>query len=98
MQYTFPLLQNRFHSPTLKEKNPRFRGEYVLLMHYTGSSPAGEHRDRGRVERCRTSQTYHPTHFRAPLRHEGRDPETMRACRMTRVKTCMARTAGSWPT
>lgn len=50
MQYTFLLLQNRFHSPTLREKNPRFRGEYVLLMHYTGSSPAGEHRDRGRVE------------------------------------------------
>lgn len=50
MQYTFPILLNRFHSPALREKNPRFRGEYVLLMHYTGSSPAGEHRDRGRVE------------------------------------------------
>lgn len=50
MQYTFPILQTRFYSPALIQKNPRFRGEYVLLMHYTGSSPAGEHRDRGRVE------------------------------------------------
>ena len=66
MQYTFPLLQNRFHSPTLREKNPRFRGEYVLLMHYlmhyTGSSPAGEHRDRGRVEHLQdlTNVSPHP--------------------------------------
>ena len=47
---------------------------------------------------ARTFRRGHPTHFRAPLRHEGRDPETMGACRMTRVKTCMARTARSWPT
>ena len=47
---------------------------------------------------ARTFRRCHPTHFRAPLRHEGRDPETMGACRMTRVKTCMARTARSWPT
>ena len=54
MQYTFSILQTGFHSPVFKLKIPRFRGEYVLprlfLMHYTGSSPAGEHRDRGRVE------------------------------------------------
>ena len=42
--------------------------------------------------------TIHPTHFRAPLRHKGRDPETMGACRMTRVKTCTVRKARTWPT
>ena len=62
MQYTFPILQTRFYSPALIQKNPRFRGEYVLLMHYTGSSPAGEHRDRGRVERSQdlTHVSPHP--------------------------------------
>ena len=62
MQYTFPILQTRFYSPALTQKNPRFRGEYVLLMHYTGSSPAGEHRDRGRVERSQdlTNVSPHP--------------------------------------
>ena len=62
MQYTFPILQTRFYSPALIQKNPRFRGEYVLLMHYTGSSPAGEHRDRGRIEHSQdlTNVSPHP--------------------------------------
>lgn len=62
MQYTFLILHARCHSPALREKNPRFRGEYVLLMHYTGSSPAGEHRDRGRIERSQdlTNVSPHP--------------------------------------
>lgn len=62
MQYTFTILQDRFHSLALREKNPRFRGEYVLLMHYTGSSPAGEHRDHGRVEHSQdlTNVSPHP--------------------------------------
>ena len=62
MQYTFPILQTRFYSLALIQKNPRFRGEYVLLMHYTGSSPAGEHRDRGRVEHSQdlTNVSPHP--------------------------------------
>ena len=62
MQYTFPILQTRFYSPALIQKNPRFRGEYVRLMHYTGSSPDGEHRDRGRAERSQdlTNVSPHP--------------------------------------
>ena len=45
---------------------PRSRGEYVLLMHYTGSSPAGEHRDRGRIERSQdlTNVSPHSTSAR----------------------------------
>lgn len=49
MQYTLPILRIRFYSPALIQKNPRFRGEYVLLMHYTGSSPCrGTQRPRSR--------------------------------------------------
>ncbi len=46
----------------------------------------------------RTSQTYHPSHSRAPLRHNRHDPETIGACRTTRVKTCRVRMAGMRPT
>lgn len=62
MQYTLPIMQTRFHSPAVIQKNPRSRGEYVLLMHYTGSSPAGEHRDRSRVEHSQdlTNVSPHP--------------------------------------
>ena len=55
--------------------------------------------DASHIAPCFSSNITSPLpHSRAPLRHNRHDPETIGACRTTRVKTCRVRIARMRPT